>query len=528
MFRLQIDKNRIEVLERERVTSGSVNVYDVLFDFSQEWNGLTRTAVFKAAGSEQVSVLLDGSDQCTIPWETLSSQGRQLTVGVYGTRGEDIVLPTIWASLGTILEGARPGPDARPPTPDLWEQALDGKGDTLAYTAEGQLGLYAGDKLLSSVPVVGGGDGDFIPVPGPQGPEGPPGPKGDKGDPGPKGDTGPRGPAGPAGADGKDGVPGPTGPTGPTGPAGPAGPKGDPGDTPYIGENGNWWIGGTDTGVQATGSGEGGGTQGPPGPQGPKGEKGDPGPEGPVGPTGPQGPEGPAGPQGEPGEQGPQGVQGIQGVPGEQGPQGERGPAGPQGEKGDKGDKGDTGEQGPPGPQGPPGEGGGSGGVTMDQVNAAIDEKLEDYTPQEVYSTEEQVIGRWIDGKPLYRKTVHGGGFTIGTSRGYINLISTSDKRVISANGVCDVSTNGMSMVLPFIDVNGTNYFTMQTYQNYLILIHQFYASTKCNNLYVNVEYTKTNDQATTTLSTPQAVQAPAMSVASTAVSANIVDLEEA
>ena len=31
------------------------------------------------------------------------------------------------------------------------------------------------------------------------------------------------------------------------------GDKGDPGDTPYIGSNGNWWIGDTDTGIPATG-----------------------------------------------------------------------------------------------------------------------------------------------------------------------------------------------------------------------------------------------------------------------------------
>ena len=31
------------------------------------------------------------------------------------------------------------------------------------------------------------------------------------------------------------------------------GPQGDPGLTPFIGENGNWWIGETDTGVQAEG-----------------------------------------------------------------------------------------------------------------------------------------------------------------------------------------------------------------------------------------------------------------------------------
>ena len=32
------------------------------------------------------------------------------------------------------------------------------------------------------------------------------------------------------------------------------GPQGDPGLTPFIGENGNWWIGDTDTGVKAAGT----------------------------------------------------------------------------------------------------------------------------------------------------------------------------------------------------------------------------------------------------------------------------------
>ena len=58
-------------------------------------------------------------------------------------------------------------------------------------------------------------------------------------------------------------------------------------DAPYIGENGNWFVNGEDTGISATG------------------------------------PAGPAGPQGE------QGAQGAQGA---------------QGEKGDKGDKGDPGD----------------------------------------------------------------------------------------------------------------------------------------------------------------------------------------
>lgn len=50
-----------------------------------------------------------------------------------------------------------------------------------------------------------------------------------------------------------------------------------------IGENGNWFINGEDTGVQA---------------QGPKGDKGDAGSVGPQGEIGPQGPQGIQGPKG--------------------------------------------------------------------------------------------------------------------------------------------------------------------------------------------------------------------------------------
>lgn len=344
-FILYADKNKLVVRKRGPVTSGSVNVYPVRFEFSADWDGLTRTAVFQADG-EPVSVLLDDTGECSIPWETLAKHGVRLRAGVYGTKGGDVVLPTIWADLGEILQGvAMPDGGTYPPTPELWEQALAGKGDGLSYDGL-NLSLLAGDKPLSSVQIVGGGEGGVVPVPGPQGPEGPPGPAGPKGD---KGDTGPRGPAGPAGAAGKDGA---------AGPAGPQGPKGDDGDTPYIGSNGNWWIGETDTGVSAAGSGEGGGVQGPPGP---KGDKGDPGEQG---PKGDQGEPGPAGPEG------PQGVQGIQGVPGEQGPAGEAGPAGP---------KGDTGEQGPPGPagsDGTPGPGVAAGGTSGQILTKA---SAEDY-----------------------------------------------------------------------------------------------------------------------------------------------------
>lgn len=139
------------------------------------------------------------------------------------------------------------------------------------------------------------------------------------------------------------------------------------GDTPYIGDNGNWFVGLQDTGVSATG------------PAGPPGEKGDPGKQG------PQGVPGPAGEDGEPGPAGATGATpnlqigavttldagnnatasitgttenpllnlGIpKGADGAQGPQGDPGPAGQDGADGAPGQDGQDGQPGADGEDG--------------------------------------------------------------------------------------------------------------------------------------------------------------------------------
>jgi len=158
VFILYANKNRLTVRQREAVTSGSVNVYTARFAFSDDWEGLTRTAVFKA-GAISRSVMLDKSGECPVPWEVMVRPNAQLQAGIYGTLGGDVVLPTIWADLGPVLDGVALGENSQLPTPDLWQQELSGKGDALGYTPSGDLGLYANDKLLSAVPISGGGGG---------------------------------------------------------------------------------------------------------------------------------------------------------------------------------------------------------------------------------------------------------------------------------------------------------------------------------------------------------------------------------
>lgn len=130
MFEFCANKSRLTVKRREPVVSGSVNVYQARFFFSTDWDGLTRTAVFRGDG-EAVSVLLDETNTCTVPWEVLVRPKVRLMVGVYGTRGGDVILPTMWAQCGFILLGTAPGTNAQPPTPDLWQQELSGLREAL-------------------------------------------------------------------------------------------------------------------------------------------------------------------------------------------------------------------------------------------------------------------------------------------------------------------------------------------------------------------------------------------------------------
>ncbi len=157
MFFLYADKNKLTVQQREPVTSGSVNVYPVRFEFSSDWDNLTRTACFQS-GEVSASVLLDIAGECNIPWEVLQTPGQRLSIGVYGTCGDDIALPTIWVNCGTVLPGATAGTLSQPPTPGIYEQLLEQlqkKADSLDYDGT-FLSLLSGNKPLSSVPIIGG------------------------------------------------------------------------------------------------------------------------------------------------------------------------------------------------------------------------------------------------------------------------------------------------------------------------------------------------------------------------------------
>lgn len=106
MFVLYADKAQLDVRQREPIASGSENVHQLRFEFSPEWEGLEKTVIFQAGYGESAVALAGGA--CTIPPEVLKAPGYFLMAGVCGKAGETLVMPTVWANLGLILEGATP------------------------------------------------------------------------------------------------------------------------------------------------------------------------------------------------------------------------------------------------------------------------------------------------------------------------------------------------------------------------------------------------------------------------------------
>ena len=253
MIICQVTGAAITVAQNELLTTGMVQAVPVRFCFSPQWAALDRTAVF-TAGTVSVSCLLGEDNQCFIPWECLTRAGEYLRVGVYGTRGEEMVLPTVSCLLGPICTGTQPEENTPTEATPTLVQSLLTKAEAAVSAADAlrtdaDAGLFNGRDGKDGTNGKDGKDGQNG-APGEAGPQGLKGETGETGPQGPKGDPGKTGPQGPKGDPGETG---PQGPKGDTGETGPQGPKGNPGET---------------------------------GPQGPKGETGETGPQGPKGDPG--------------------------------------------------------------------------------------------------------------------------------------------------------------------------------------------------------------------------------------------------
>ena len=152
MFKLYCNKNDAYFQETAILTSGRVGE-QISFTFSPDWDGLLKTAVF-IAGKESRDVVLT-EDTCNIPPEVLVFPGEHLRVGVFGeTSNKMLVIPTIYASAGTIRPGASPsGMPSTPPTPSWPEQvqaiATRAKEVADSVRSDADAGKFKGDTGMA-------------------------------------------------------------------------------------------------------------------------------------------------------------------------------------------------------------------------------------------------------------------------------------------------------------------------------------------------------------------------------------------
>ena len=170
------------------------------------WDGLQKTVVFRSAVTKDV---LAAGNEVVVPAEVVSRAGVNLYMGVYGVdAANNVVIPTIWAELGLVNGAAAPSGDTSTNLSlPVWAQiqGMIGNLDDLNTAAKSSLVAAVNEAMTK-----GGGEvdpatvhkivDDYLKA-------NPPG----------------------AGADGKDGI------------------------TPTIGGNGNWYLGGTDTGKPSRG-----------------------------------------------------------------------------------------------------------------------------------------------------------------------------------------------------------------------------------------------------------------------------------
>lgn len=117
-----------------------------------------------------------------------------------------------------------------------------------------------------------------------------------------------------------------------------------------------------------------------------------------------------------------------------------------------------------------------------------------EFNNKQIYSTNEQVIGTWVDGKPLYRKVLNFGSLPNAGTKD-ISVGSTNINQVIDLRGFA-FNSAGATMPLPYPhNSNVTQNVTMSYSGGSNGVIYVATESDRSSfSAYVIVEYTKTTD----------------------------------
>ena len=107
---------------------------------------------------------------------------------------------------------------------------------------------------------------------------------------------------------------------------------------------------------------------------------------------------------------------------------------------------------------------------------------------QHEYSTEEKVVGRWIDGKNIYQKVINVENFIIGDNEIPLENLDT----IINYSGnLIFTDYPGYIRVFPYIQNNSASKVVINHYNNTKFVVASAF---NCNTINIIIQYTKTTD----------------------------------
>ena len=122
VIRIKAEDQVLNYLETPSIFSGDVNNDSVAFEFSKEWDGFTKTAIFYRSKADVYERPLDNNNTCLVPSEVMISKSI-MYVGVIGIKEDTIITSEVLAYRigdGAISECVK----IVGPTPDIYEQIL--------------------------------------------------------------------------------------------------------------------------------------------------------------------------------------------------------------------------------------------------------------------------------------------------------------------------------------------------------------------------------------------------------------------
>lgn len=132
---IKVTPHTISIEINTDINAGEYNITPCNFEFSNEYEGLTKEAIFSTCNGAVKKAIL--SNTCSIPYEVLENQGNVL-LGVYAYETEDDELVLRYSpkpQYFNVKNGSfREGNDPELPTPTEWEQVLEQINEAITET----------------------------------------------------------------------------------------------------------------------------------------------------------------------------------------------------------------------------------------------------------------------------------------------------------------------------------------------------------------------------------------------------------